>query len=849
MTIAGKDDALVSDLISGLAADLAGQYTVGREFGRGGMATVFLAHDLKHDRDVAIKVLHPDLAAAMGADRFRREIRIATRLTHPHILPVYDSGEAAGSLYFVMPFVEGESLRQKLAREHQLPVEEAVRITCEVAGALDYAHRHDVIHRDVKPENILLEDGHAIVADFGIARAVRESSGDRLTQSGVTLGTPTYMSPEQATAEREIDGRSDTYSLACVLYEMLAGQPPFTGPNAQAIIARHTLDDVPPLTTVRGTISAEMEDAVMRALAKVPADRFASVASFATALCDADTTTPTYRSTARRSTGRRRRSPRMRRIDVAAIIGVPLLAAAAGAWWLRSSPTRETAAGILGLSYQPNRVAVLYFDDESAAGQLGYLADGLTETLIDKLGEVRPLDVVSTDGVEPFRHAAASMDSVAEALQAGTLVRGAVEAIGDRVRVTVRLVDGNSGADFRRASFEQPKGNFLAVRDTLAEQVARFLRERLGEEITLSRDRAETTSADAWSLVQRAGRAIKDARALNAADSAEQAARRVALADSLLATAETVDPLWPAPVLARAGLKVRQTRGAPDDLKRAELIRIGLGHAERALAIDPENAEAIEWRGTLLYYRHYYGLAPDPVEAATLLRSAEQDLRRATNIDPTRASAWNTLSLLLYRKYDRLEANVAAQRAYEADAYLRDADQILWRLYATSYDLEEISSAVKWCDLGHRRYPDDPDFVACRLWIMTSHQLPPDVDEAWRTLDEIGELVPKSAWETARLQYQMLVAVPIARAGLLDSARRVIERSRASRDVDPGGELIGQEVLVRALIGDREEAIRQLRRYLVSHPEHREGFTRANTWWWRTLQDDPRFRELVGSRG
>ena len=287
----------MSALLPRLREALRDVYAIERELGRGGMATVFLARDIKHGREVAVKVLHPDLAAAVGSERFRREIQIATKLTHPNILPLYDSGHVEGLLYYVMPFISGESLRARMSREHQMPIEEAVRITCEVADALDYAHRHGLIHRDIKPENVLLEDGHAIVADFGIARAFTASTEQKLTETGVTLGTPLYMSPEQGMAERDLDGRSDQYSLACVLYEMLVGQPPFTGPTAQSIIARHAIDPVPSLLTVRGTVPEEVEAALTVALAKVPADRFPTVGAFAAALRGTGTFPMTRRST------------------------------------------------------------------------------------------------------------------------------------------------------------------------------------------------------------------------------------------------------------------------------------------------------------------------------------------------------------------------------------------------------------------------------------------------------------------------------------------------------------------------------------------------------------------------
>src|SRR6184192_2360531 len=264
------------------------------------MATVYLAADLKHHRPVAIKVLKPELAAALGPDRFLREIETAARLSHPHILPLHDSGEAAGLLYYVMPWVEGETLRDRLEREGQLPLEEAVRITREVASALSYAHSHDVVHRDVKPENILLSGGEAVVADFGIARAITQAAGTRLTETGIPVGTPQYMSPEQASGGGPIDGRSDVYSLACVLYEMLVGEPPYTGPSAQVVIAKRFTDPVPSVRRLRDTIPPAIDGAVSKALGKAPADRFVTAAQFAEALTSSSAPAVRPRRPARR---------------------------------------------------------------------------------------------------------------------------------------------------------------------------------------------------------------------------------------------------------------------------------------------------------------------------------------------------------------------------------------------------------------------------------------------------------------------------------------------------------------------------------------------------------------------
>ena len=332
----------MTDVLDRLTVALAGRYTVERELGAGGMATVYLAHDVRHNRKVALKVLRPELAAALGHERFLREIEIAAGLSHPHILPLYDSGRAGSPvepggdaeseggeefLFYVMPYVEGESLRDRIRREKQLPLDDAMRLSREVADALSYAHSRGVIHRDIKPENIMLQSGHAVVADFGIARAVDVAGGDRLTATGVTLGTPTYMSPEQAAGEEDLDGRSDLYALGCVLYEMLAGQPPFTGATAQSVISQHLTADPAPITQLRPAVPDEIAGVLQRALAKNRADRFNPVAQFADAL------------------GQQVRagsapSPRPRRWLVPALVGAVVVAVGAvGALLLRGGPT------------------------------------------------------------------------------------------------------------------------------------------------------------------------------------------------------------------------------------------------------------------------------------------------------------------------------------------------------------------------------------------------------------------------------------------------------------------------------------------------------------------------------
>jgi serine/threonine-protein kinase len=336
----------MTDAVQRLTAALADRYTIERELGAGGMATVYLAHDVKHDRKVALKVLRPELSAILGAERFLHEIKTTANLQHPHILPLHDSGEAGGLVYYVMPYVEGESLRDRLTREQQLPVEDAVRIACEVADALDYAHRHGVIHRDIKPENILLHDGRAQVADFGIALAVSTAgAGTRMTETGMSLGTPHYMSPEQAMGQREITAKSDVYALGCVLYEMLSGEPPFNGPNAQAIIARVMTESPRSLTLQRKSVPPHVEAAVTAALEKLPADRIATAALFAEALKgggpgDRGTGVPRMAGSSRPAV------PRSRGLAFVAFVAVVVVAVgAAGAafWvWRHPRPSAET---------------------------------------------------------------------------------------------------------------------------------------------------------------------------------------------------------------------------------------------------------------------------------------------------------------------------------------------------------------------------------------------------------------------------------------------------------------------------------------------------------------------------
>ncbi len=336
----------VMEQVERLRVALAPRYELDREIGSGGMAHVYLAHDRQHDRDVAIKVLRPELAAAIGAERFLREIRIEARLQHPHILPLYDSGTADGFLYYVMPYVDGETLKERIRREKQLRLADALQITGEVAEALSYAHAQQVVHRDIKPANILLTGNpsregeaaggsHALVADFGIAKAISEADDDDLTATGLAIGTPEYMSPEQGSGDHGVDARADVYALGCVLYEMLAGEPPFTGRSAQIVLARHRMDPPPSLRVVRPTLSSELEATVQRALSKVPADRFATAAEFVEAMEEEEVASSAPRRNAQglaAARGRRRHGARL-------WVGALAAAGVVAIWWCGTLPT------------------------------------------------------------------------------------------------------------------------------------------------------------------------------------------------------------------------------------------------------------------------------------------------------------------------------------------------------------------------------------------------------------------------------------------------------------------------------------------------------------------------------
>jgi len=441
----------VPELLERLSVVLSARYRIERELGQGGMAKVFLAHDLKYERMVAIKVLRPDLSAEVGATRFLREIQIAARLHHPHILPLYDSDQAGDLVYYVMPYIEGETLKSRLARERQLPVTDAIQIAREVADALSYAHNAKVVHRDIKPANILLDAGHALVADFGIARAL----GEAQTTSGHLIGTPAYMSPEQVDGSEHLDGRSDIYSLGCVLFEMLVGAPPFRGSTVTAVIANRLSAPVPSPRAFREMIPEAVDAAVRKAMATLPADRFSTASQFSEAL-----STP---------------------VAVAVAVGA----------------AHAMAQDIAAVA---KSVAVLPFENMSTDPENEYFSDGITDDIIAQLSKISALKVISRTSSMQYKKSTKKITAIAEELGVGAVLEGSVRKAGQRVRIVAHLVDPKTEKHLWGDTFDRKLDDIFEVQSEVAQQITGALEVALSPEEKQRVEKKATGDADAYNL-------------------------------------------------------------------------------------------------------------------------------------------------------------------------------------------------------------------------------------------------------------------------------------------------------------------------------------------------------------
>ncbi|HET9481519.1 MAG TPA: serine/threonine-protein kinase, partial [Candidatus Polarisedimenticolia bacterium] len=424
----------MAELLDRLETALASRYHIERELGQGGMARVFLARDLKYERAVAVKVLRPELAAEVGPTRFLREIQIAARLHHPHILPLYDSDTVGGLVYYVMPYIEGETLRHRLLRERQLPVDDALQIAREVADALNYAHKAKVIHRDIKPANILLDSGHALVADFGIARAI----GTGESSTGHIIGTPAYMSPEQIEGVKELDGRSDIYSLGCVLYEMLVGEPPFKGTSVMSVIANRLSNPVPSARAHRDLVPEAIDWAVRRAMATLPADRFQTAAQFAEAL------------------------------GTPATVAIAVGTAQAMAEAVQTTTTKS--------------VAVLPFENMSTDPENEYFSDGITDDIIAQLSKISALKVISRTSSMQYKKTTKKIAAIAQELGVEAVLEGSVRRAGQRVRIVVHLVEPRTEKHLWGETFDRQLADVFEVQSEVAQQITGALAATLSPE-------------------------------------------------------------------------------------------------------------------------------------------------------------------------------------------------------------------------------------------------------------------------------------------------------------------------------------------------------------------------------
>jgi len=585
--------APVNSVREQLERGLNGRYTLDRQLGEGGMAVVFLANDLRHDRQVALKVLKPEISAEVGADRFLREIKLAAKLTHPHILPVYDSGEADGLLFYVMPNMEGNSLRDRLDRERQLPLEVALRVAREVASALDYAHRQNVLHRDVKPENILFNESNVMLADFGIGKAL--SGGKSITQTGMFVGTPSYMSPEQAAGETNLDGRSDLYSLGCVLYEMLAGEPPFTGATAQIIISKRFVSPIPKVRTVRD-VPDTVDETVTRALARTPADRFLNASDFLEALKHS--------------------------LDkVTSLLATP--------------PDAQKSAA------RPKAIAVLPLANMSADPENEYFSDGMTEEIINVLAKVPGLQVASRSSCFSFKGKTVDIRDVGEKLGVSTVVEGSVRKIGNRIRITAELINVENGYHLWSETYDRQLEDVFAIQDEIARAIVDALKVRLSAD-SEQQLVVPAKNLEAYNLDLRA-------RFLNRKSSESSLKRSLALSQQVLL-------LEPGYARAYATMADCWCRLADDFMPPDDAYPRAKAAATRALQLEPDLPEALIALGKILGWyewdfagaertlRRAVALSPNDGDAhfglASILPTVGQlgeaitVMRRALGLDP-----------------------------------------------------------------------------------------------------------------------------------------------------------------------------------------------------------------------
>jgi len=814
----------VADLREQLERGLTDHYRIERELGRGGMAVVYLAQDLRHERPVALKVLLPELAATLGPERFQREIRLAARLQHPHILTVHDSGEAAGRLWFTMPFVEGESLRDRLRRERQLPVEDALRIAREAASALDYAHRHGVVHRDIKPENILLTaDGDTLVADFGIARAIGGEDG--LTQTGLAIGTPAYMSPEQAAGDNALDARTDLYSLAAVLYEMLAGEAPWTGPTTQSIMAKRLSEPPPSVRAVRPNVTAAVDDAIRRALAPVAADRFATAAQFAQTLhSTVAPTTPLPTLVAAAPAAEARPAPPAtppsgrRRFPLAAaalVIGLLIGAGVLFAW-------RRTGAGADAAGSGSSVLAVLPFENLGPSED-EYFADGVTDAVRGKLAAVPSVQVIARSSSAPYKKANKPAEQIARELGARYLLTGTVRwekgaGGASRVLVSPELVEVSPGSAPKtrwQEPFDASITDVFQVQADVATRVAQALGATLGSGERKALEAPPTNNLAAYDAY------LKGEEISGSLGVIDPLLLRQAMGyyEQAVALDSTFSLAW-AQLSRTHSFLYGLSEPTPEDARAA------LAAAERVVALSPDHPEARIALGNyyqtvekdlpraLDQYTQGQRLAPNNANLLTAAAfaevglgrwdAAEQHYRRAQTLDPGSVPTTRRLAAVLawLRRYP--EARIMVDRALALAPTNLVVVLTKAELYLAQGDLAGAQRTL-------RAVPGQVEPTALVAFMATYDDLYWILDEEQQQL--LLRLTPRqfdnnrAGWGLVLAQtYALRGDMPHARA-YADSARMVFEdQLRATPQDAQLHALLG---LANAYLGRKAEAIRE----------------------------------------
>jgi serine/threonine-protein kinase len=819
----------------GMAID---RYVVERELGRGATAVVYLARDRDAGRMVALKVMRDELVGTISTDRFFREIRRTAELSHPNILPLLASGEFEGRPFCVLPFMDGGTLRQRLDREKQLPIPDAVTITVQVARALAFAHGHNLVHRDVKPENILFTGGQATLADFGIARALERSATDSTTSTGIVRGTPAYMSPEQAMGETTLDGRTDVYSLGCVLYEMLAGMPAFVGPTAQAVLAQRISHSPRPVHVYRPSVPIGLQAVLDKALATSAADRYRNAEELAAALDAVDLAgTPASTADSTASLKGRRWWPA---IAVASLAVVAALAFASGSFRARPAATAIPDG-------DPRRVAVLYLDNRSPDALPSYLVDGISEDLTNLLAGLPPLVVSSSEAVRGLRAAPIPLDSMGRMLRAGTLIGGSARATRDSITIVLRLIGAQHGELLGSDSVTAPIALAYALPGRLVDQVGVSLRQRLGNILSSRAAEGQTRSRDAWDLAQRATALARtgviEGITLGRAASA---AERYRAADRMLARAESLDATWGVPSLKRARLAVSQPILAvhPDGADSARYFEMppplrdqlwkqkALGHVEEALRRQPDLVEATALRASILLALWRRG------GADSLRPLVDRDVASALARRPSMPLALFTLAELRDADGRYADAVEAARLAYEADAFF-ELPRVAQLGFRTSLRAGRFDDARDWCRIGLMHSRTDPRFAECGLTLVGwTGRTRRDVDSAWALLRDIESQDSRGMLAATRTYRRLLVAAVAARAGLRDSARSMLDRATVA-------DARHEAAYVALLAGDRDEALRLLEEHVRGGGAIEMGLLHDP--WFVPLRDEPRFRALVAT--